>query len=211
MNLTIIGASAGIGLETAKLALAHGHRVTTLSRTPPPLPATDHLVVQLGSATQLSDLKTALAGADAVVISIGKKGKTSDASTLFSATGRMLVQALGELTMRDVPVLAVTGFGAGESGRYHGFWMKLLFRLLLKREYDDKTRFEQLLTQGTSRWEIVRPGILTNKPATHRYRALPELQPGMNVGSIARQDVAEFLLGQVEKPTLLRHYVTLTQ
>ena len=211
MNLTIIGASAGIGLATAKLALAHGHRVTTLSRTPPPLPAADHLVVQLGSATQLSDLKRALAGADAVVISIGTKGKTSDASTLFSATGRVLVQALGELTMWNVPVLAVTGFGAGESGRYHGFWMKLLFRLLLKKEYDDKTRFEELLTQGISRWEVVRPGILTNQPATHRYRVLPELQPGMNVGSIARQDVADFLLQQAEKPTLLQHYVTLTQ
>ena len=211
MNITIIGGSAGIGLETAKLALANGHRVITLSRTPPPLPAADQLVVQLGSATQLSDLKRALAGADAVVVSIGKKGKTSDAGTLFSATGRVLVQALGELTMLDVPVLAVTGFGAGESGRYHGFWMKLMFRLLLKKEYDDKTRFEELLTQGASRWEIVRPGILTNKPATHRYRAFPESQPGMNVGSITRQDVAEFLLQQVEKPTLLQHYVTLTQ
>ena len=89
--------------------------------------------------------------------------------------------------------------------------MKLLFRLFLKKEYDDTTRFEQLLTQHVPQWEIVRPGILTNKPATHQYRALPELQAGMRVGSVARQDVADFLVQQVEKPTLLRHYVTLTQ
>jgi short-subunit dehydrogenase len=33
MNITIIGASAGIGLETIKRGLNRNHSITTLSRT----------------------------------------------------------------------------------------------------------------------------------------------------------------------------------
>jgi len=33
MNITIIGASAGIGLETVKRGLNRNHSITTLSRT----------------------------------------------------------------------------------------------------------------------------------------------------------------------------------
>ena len=39
MNITIIGASAGVGLETVKRALQRNHRVTTLARSA--LPVTD--------------------------------------------------------------------------------------------------------------------------------------------------------------------------
>lgn len=209
MNLSIIGASAGIGLELVKLSMAKGHNITTLSRSTETIP--DHHLIkkQKGSATSLPDLQTAIAGADAILIAIGKKGRASNTGMLFTDTANTLVKAMQNLKL-NVPVVAVTGFGAGDSGAYQTFMMKILFSLLLKKDYDDKTRFEQILSGSSLRWIIARPGILTNKPPTHAYKATTKLSKGMKMGKISRADVAAFMLQQTEKPTHLNQYVSLT-
>lgn len=209
MNITVIGASAGIGLETVNLALANGHQVTTLSRTTQTLPDSARLTKVKGSATSVADVKQAISKADVILVTIGKKGKSPGNETLFADTANALIQAVSGLEVAP-PIVAVTGFGAGESGQYQSLLMRALFRLFLKQEYDDKTYLETLLTNSELPWEIVRPGRLTNKPATGHYRALPKLEKGMTIGAVSRKDVADFLVKQAENPTMLRRYVSLT-
>ena len=50
MNITIIGASAGVGLETVKRALERNHIVTTLSRSAIQLPENKNLISLKGNA-----------------------------------------------------------------------------------------------------------------------------------------------------------------
>jgi hypothetical protein len=88
--------------------------------------------------------------------------------------------------------------------------MKLLFTLLLKAVYADKGEQERLIAGGYSRWEIVRPGRLTNGALTGHYRVLDELMEGMKVGGISRADVAHFMVAQAENPTYLGKYPALT-
>jgi putative NADH-flavin reductase len=88
--------------------------------------------------------------------------------------------------------------------------MKMLFTLLLKAVYADKSEQERLTASGYPRWEIVRPGRLTNGEMTGRYRALDSLVTGMKVGAISRSDVAHFMVAQAEHPTHLGKYVALT-
>lgn len=209
MNLTIIGASSGIGFHTLNLALDKKHHITTLSRTTQKIPDSPLITKITGDATMSENVKKAILHADAVIISIGKKGKDSNPGTLFSNTAKAFLKAAKEINFKS-PVFIVTGFGAGESGRYHNLLMKILFRLFLKTEYNDKTRMEALFTASGLNWEIVRPGILNNKPPHNSYKIYAELQKGMKVGSVSRYDVAMFLLKQVENPTLLQRYVTLT-
>jgi hypothetical protein len=104
----------------------------------------------------------------------------------------------------------LTGFGTGDSWNYNALPMKILFTLLLKKVYADKSEQERLVTAGYPRWEIVRPGRLTNGAMTGRYRVLDELVNGMRVGAISRADVAHFMLAQAEHPTYLSKYVALT-
>jgi putative NADH-flavin reductase len=85
-----------------------------------------------------------------------------------------------------------------------------LFALLLKRVYGDKTEQERLITEGYPRWEIVRPGRLTNGAMTGQYRVLDTLVEGMKVGAISRADVAHFMVAQAEHPTYLSKYPALT-
>ncbi len=104
----------------------------------------------------------------------------------------------------------LTGFGAGESWNYNSLPIKLLFTLLLKKVYVDKSEQERIIAGAYPRWEIVRPGRLTNGTMTGRYRVLDGLVEGMRVGAISRSDVAHFMVAQAVQPTYLGKYVALT-
>lgn len=207
MKIAIIGASAGIGLEVTRLALEKGHEVTTLSRRVVPLPDHAKLRRVQGSATNSSDLRTVVKGADAILVTLGVKSPF--ATTLFSDSARLLLQVLKE-TGSSPTLLVLTGFGAGDSWDYNSLPMKLMFTLLLKKVYADKNEQERMIAGGYPRWEIVRPGRLTNGTMTGRYRVHEELAEGMKVGAISRADVAHFMVAQAENPTYLGKYPALT-
>lgn len=207
MKIAIIGASAGIGLATTRLALERGHEVATLSRRVVPLPDHGKLRRAKGSATNPNDVRAAVEGADAILVTLGVKSPF--ATTLFSDSARLLLQVLGEKGVTPT-LIALTGFGAGDSWGYNSFPIKLMFTLLLKKVYADKSEQERMIAGGYSRWEIVRPGRLTNGAMTGHYRILDELTEGMKVGAISRADVAHFMVVQAENPTYLGKYPALT-
>jgi putative NADH-flavin reductase len=207
MKITIIGASAGIGLQCARLALEKGHEVTTLSRRVVPLPDQAKLKRVQGSATSPNDVKAVVDGAGAILVTLGVKSPL--ATTLFSDSARLLLQVLQEAGS-SATLLVLTGFGTGDIWNYNSLPMKLLFTLLLKKVYADKSAQEEVITSGYPRWEIVRPGRLTNGRMNSRYRVLDHLVKGMRVSAISRSDVAHFMLAQAEQPTYLGKYVALT-
>jgi putative NADH-flavin reductase len=207
MKIAVIGASAGIGLEITRLALERGHEVITLSRRKVMLPDQAKLKRVLGSATNPHDVRVAVEGADAILMTLGVKSPF--ATTLFSDSARLLLQVLKE-TGSSPMLLVLTGFGAGDSWGYNSLLMKLMFTLLLKKVYADKSEQERIIAGGYPRWEIVRPGRLTNGAMTGRYRVLDQLVDGMKVGAISRADVAHFMVAQAENPTYVGKYPALT-
>lgn len=208
MDITIIGASAGVGLETVKRALERNHKVTTLSRSKINLPSNANLTTLKGSATNKTDLKKSLENTDAVIVALGT-GKSMKATTLYSEFAQLLVEVQQEKNFQ-IPFIILTGFGAGESGQYNGFMMKLFFKFLLKDVYADKTKMEEIIAHSKMKWEIVRPGLLKDKPLTEKYRIENKLYQGINISSINRSDVADFLVKQAENPTELYKYVSLS-
>jgi uncharacterized protein YbjT (DUF2867 family) len=100
-------------------------------------------------------------------------------------------------------LVALTGFGAGDSRNQGGCLYNLGFNAVLGRVYDDKNVQEHLIRSSDLAWTIARPVILTDRPATHRYRVL--LDPAdWRSGTIARADVADFLVKQVSSEEYLR-------
>jgi len=207
MKITVIGASAGIGLESTRLGLERGHEVTALSRRAVPLPDHPKLRRVQGSATNPQDVASAVEGADAVLVTLGVKSPF--ATTLFSDSARILLQVLKESNASPL-LIVLTGFGTGDSWAYNSLPMRIFFSLLLKAVYADKNLQERVIASGYQRWEMVRPGRLTSGAMTGQYRALDRLVEGMRVGVISRADVAHFMVAQAENPTSLGKYVALT-
>lgn len=200
MRICIIGASAGVGLQCVYVALERGHRVITLSRSLATLPDHQALTRIQGDATKSDDLCRAVADADAILVCLGT-GLSTRPTSLYSDFGRAL--SIIEPEIRQTPVLVLTGFGADESGQYHGLLMGLMFRFILKDVYADKTRLEQMITASRLNWMLIRPGRLTNGRSTGPARVQVDYHRGMKVGSIPRRTVAEFMVTQAEAPTYL--------
>lgn len=207
MKISILGASSGVGLQSVRFALQTGHEVVTLSRRVVPIPDHDKLTRVQGSATDPRAVRTAVEGANAVIVTLGTKSPLP--TTMFSDSSRILLQALKHIGASPT-VIVLTGFGAGDSWSYNSFPMRILFTLALMQVYRDKDVQEQLISAGYPRWEIVRPGRLTNGSMTGQYRVLDKLVHGMKVGAISRADVAQFLVAQAEQPTYLGKYPALS-
>lgn len=198
-KVLVIGASRGIGLATVRALLAAGHNVRAMARNARDIPIDDARLEKLdGDALDKPAVERAIRGIDVVIQSIGA-AITPEVilmgTTLFSKATRVLVDAMRAADVRRL--VMVTGFGAGDSRGKGGFlYASVMFPLLLKRIYDDKDVAEQIVRASGLDWTIVRPGGLTNGPATGRYQVL--LDPSSwRAGMISRADVADFLAKEV--------------
>ncbi len=209
MNITIIGASAGIGLETVKRGLDRNHSITTLSRSGIEIEEKKSLKVILGDATNKADLLGSIQNADAIIVTLGTS-KNMNATTLFSDFAQLMVEIHKENKI-DIPFIFVTGFGAGESKNYVPWLVKMFLKYFLKDVYADKTKMEEIITNSDLNWTVVRPGRLFDKELTGKYRIENKLFKGINVGGINRADVADFLIKQAEKQTELKKYIAISE
>lgn len=207
-QITVIGASAGVGLLCVTQALAKGHKVVALSRTTDSYPNHPNLVVVKGSATNVSDLKKAIDNSNAVLVALGT-GTSMKATTLYTDAATALINAQNE-TQTQIPFIVLTGFGAGDSPPYQGFLMRNLMKLLLGAVYKNKTQMEEMMAQSTIKCEFVRPGRLTDGALTEKYRVVTAYNPSMNISKISRADVADYMIKQAENPTDLGKYPALS-
>jgi len=198
LRLVVLGASRGTGGAVVSEAMRRGYQVTAVSRTIPPT-AQDGAIWIAGDARDPAILERAFAVADAVVTAVvtavGVKSPFST-TTLFSETAAAVVAAMRRAGVQRL--IAVTGFGAGDSRGHGGFlFNRLVMPVVARRVYADKDREEAIIRGSDLRWTIVRPGALTNGPATGRVA--PLLGPDeYRFGRISRADVARFVVDRVE-------------
>ena len=209
MKIAVIGASAGIGLETVKRALERNHEVVALARSAVQHPENTLLSSINGDALNKNNLTRAIKGSDAVIVTLGTR-KNMDQTTLFSDFAKLLIEVQKE-SKSKVSHLIVTGCGTGESANYVGRFVKLFLKYFLKDVYADKAKMEELISSSDLNWLIVRPGRLLDKPRTEKYRIETSLYKGINIGAINRSDVADYLVKQAEQSTDILKYAAISQ
>ena len=212
-RILVIGASQGIGLSVCNAAAREGHTVRAMSRRGTAATDNAKLIEPFsGDALKPDDVRRALQGIDVVVQALGVPPSIDlilRPVTLFSAATRVLLPAMKTAGVRKL--VCVTGFGAGDSNDAINIFQRLPFKALLGNAYNDKTIQEQLIVATDLDWLIVRPGVLTNFPASGRYQVLTAPSTWRN-GVISRADVADFIVTRIsadqfnrEKPVLIRY------
>lgn len=192
-TLLIVGASGKMGTALVTAALAAGHRVNALVRSRAKaahLPA--GVTIFEGDGRDGGALAAALKGTDAVVIPAGGRKEPVTAQVVGAA-----LPAMGRLGIKRLIVLSAYGALDG-AGFYR--WM---MQTLAKAVSVDKVETERLLRASSADWTAVRPGILTDGPATGKVRA------GENVvlkgmPQVSRADVAAFVMGELDTPRFVR-------
>jgi putative NADH-flavin reductase len=207
-HILVMGASHGIGLETVKAALVAGHRVRTFARSAGRMTLSDpNLERFTADALNPIDVASALEGVDVVVQALGVPvRRLIGPVTLFSDATNLLVPAMEKAGVGRL--IAITGFGAGDSRDAIGPLQRIPFRLVFGRAYDDKDAQEMRIRHSHLDWTLVRPGVLTSGPATGRYEVLATPASWRN-GLIARADVAHFVVAEIGRAFYAKRAVVL--
>jgi putative NADH-flavin reductase len=213
MRLAVLGATGGTGAEVVRQGLDRGHDVIVLARRPEAVPTTHlRLRVVRADATDPSALTQGLEGVEAVISALGAPQRDMlrpRPIQVYTQAGRALLTALRARGIERL--VAVTSGGVEHDDPSFGaFYRWVLKPLLLERAYRDMRAFEALVQESGLQWTLARPTLLTDDPASGRYRVSPRFAPPGG-SKVRRADLAAFLLDTVEQGTWIHGTPTLAE
>lgn len=191
MHLALFGGTGRTGRPLLDAALAAGHTVTALARSPSALPPHARLTVVEGSVTDPDAVARTVAGTDAVASTLGPS-KTSPPDVMTQAAHHIVAAMQGAGVRRIVSVLGAGVADPRDPGGLGPAFMRGVMALVARRILDDARGHADVLRASGLDWTIVRPPRLTTKPATGRYATgYVAMGPGHE---IPRADLAHFML-----------------
>ena len=204
MNLLVLGATGGTGMELVRQSVGHGHNVTAFVRSPDRLkPFKNRITIKQGDLLNPRELAPAMQGQDAILSGFGPRVPISKAEKdLLQRFAGALTTAMAHTGVRRVIVESVA-FLFKDAIMPPAY---LFGRLLFPGVVADASGMERILQQSALDWTIVRPPELTNKPGTGKYRVRESHLPEFGF-KISRADVADFMLRTAETNASLRKIV----
>lgn len=204
MKLAIFGATGATGAELVKQALEHGHTVTALVRNPAALVEQERFHILSGDVRNLADVEKAVQGQEAVICALGARDLKP---TMIRTEGtRTIIDAMKKSSIKRLFI--VSAMGVGESWKTLSLINKAFFAILLKSARTDHEAQEAAVKASGLDWTIIRPSGLVNTPRTGVYRV------GENIlaktSQIARADVADLILKELQQNALIGKAVTIT-
>jgi len=211
MNITVFGASGGIGTHVVDLATQRGHTIRAVYRAAPPVPLAGQAEILVsadifdpGFAAQ------AIRGADVVVTVLGPDiakrhhPRTTMISPpdLHQRLARTLITAMKDPSA-PARLISVSTASMGPADAAMGAGPRLLFRFLrtvvtpnLGRVGKDLQAMENELAATNLDWYALRPIKLTDGPLTGHVHASARF----TMKTISRADVAWYIPNLAEDP-----------
>jgi hypothetical protein len=211
MNITVFGASGGVGAHLVDLAASRGHQVRAVyrARPPQPLPGPAEILVGedifdpgfVADAVRGTDIVVSVLGPNFVTRHNPRSSMTSPPD-LHQRLARTLVGALQDSVSR-VRLITVSTASMGPADANMSAAPRLLFRFLrtvavpnLGRVGKDLGAMENELTGSGLDWYALRPVKLTDGPLTGDV----SVSDRVRLKSISRADVAWHILTIAEDP-----------
>jgi uncharacterized protein YbjT (DUF2867 family) len=186
MKMLVLGATGATGRLVVDQALAAGHSVRALVRSPEKLTAAQpELEVVIGHATDPADVGPAMVGVDAVISTLG----ATKGSVVTDATRAIIAGAATSGVRRLVMLSSFAVLRDRLSGP-----AKLVSSVAMSAVVRDKAAAEDLLRDSDLDWTVIHAVRLTNGPATGHAKALPDTTTVRMGATISRADVAAWLL-----------------
>ncbi|MET8828768.1 NAD(P)H-binding protein [Streptomyces sp. NPDC004610] len=196
MELTVFGATGGVGREIVRQALSAGHRVTAVVRDPARLPVTGTgLEVVRADLGDPGAVRAAVAGRDAVLSGLGATSRK--AAGVTTRLTRTVLEAMEAEHVRRLVVVSAAPVGPPAEGE--GPLDRLVLGIVsavLKDIYADLREMEAELGRSATDWTSVRPPRLQDRPLTGVYRRVIGGFPRKG-RFLGRADVAHAMLAAV--------------
>lgn len=196
MRLAILAASGATGLELTRQALARGHTVTAIARTPDRIavPDSPRLTRAAADVTEPGSLAAALGDAEVLLSGLG-----TDTAGVLTTGARATVGALADRPGRLGRIVWLGAFGTGASARAAGLLTRTMLRLMGDRLADKVTADSAVLAAGGT---VFHAGPLSDAPLspTRRTVGLGEVPRRLFPASVGRATVAAAMLDEAERP-----------
>ncbi len=196
MHILVIGSTGGTGQQLVQQGLDKGYQVTAFARNPDDVTIQhSNLTVVKGDVLDYDSVDAAVQGKDAVLSALGTRSLKK--STIVSEGTKNIIRAMETHGVKRF--VCETSIGLGDSKGQLGFWYDMfVIPLILGNVLKDKAVQEYLIMESKLDWVIVRPGGLTDGERTGQYYAWSGKRTRTITGMIARADVADYMLKQVE-------------
>ena len=200
MRIIVFGPTGGTGRLLLEKALLAGHSVTAFARSAAAITPRPGLAIVAGSVLEAAAVDAAVAGHGAVLSALG--GRPWRTAPITGPAIRNITAAMTGRGVRRIVVIST--LGAAETRADVGWFARnVLFRYPLRNEVADKEAMERHLAATDLDWTVVRVGILTDGAARGTFRVADD-RTIRGLGRIARSDVADFMLAQLDSSTWLR-------
>ena len=206
MNIAVFGGTGGVGRFLVAQAIAAGHEVVVLARTPEKMDLThERLRVVQGDGLDAEAVSQVVAGQQAVLCAVGGAG-LSDSTTRSAVTKNILAA----MQQHEVPILVVcSSLGAGDSLHHLSFLSRGIVKLMLRHAIADHSTQEKMIRASDCAWVIVRPPRLLDTEKTESYRVAEE-QESFSASQVSRADVAHFMLKAVDDSSYHRKAISIS-
>jgi putative NADH-flavin reductase len=231
MNIALFGASGATGRLLLQRCFAGGHNVTALVRSPEPfrtlltrsglpIESTDsgrpsiHIVS--GNAFDPEAVRQTVQGADVVFSALGARSLKKE--DVLERAVPLIISAMQETasqprSLRRIIVLGAAGALPAALDKQPAWrrWVfqNVVYNTILKWPIASQISQWQNLSRSDLDWTMVMPPMLTNTPGHGSFRIDGEALP-RNGSRISREDVADFLMQQIDSPQWIRKGVYIT-
>lgn len=206
MKIVVFGASGGTGRELVRQAVERGHQVTAFVRNPHKLPADAQNTVRpvVGDALDARAVASAVEGQDAVLSALGPRTLGKD--PLLVESMRHILAAMQQHGVRRLIVLGASGVTPGAARNLSApvrLLQKVIAATVLKNPFAAQRAMQEQIHQSDTDWTVVQPPRLLNSPGRGKWRVEADALPARGL-TIARADVASFMLAQLSSPEWVR-------
>lgn len=206
MRVAILGASGQTGKPLIQEALARGHEVIAIARSPEKIAFNDPKVIKrMGDAFDEASIIAALEGADAVITTVGKTDLRDKRYNLSTAAHQSVVAGMRAHGIRRLVV--ISSIGAAQGIKRRG-WKRNVYLYLRRKYYLDMFQMEQEVAASGLDYTLVRAPMLYDGKKTGHYQILED-ENYLEVLRISRADIAHFLLGETTSNQWLNRTITI--
>ena len=199
MKIAIFGGSGATGKLLTKRCIAAGHDVTALVRRPAEFPLAERVRVVEGSAFDQAAVRRTVEGADVVLSALGARSLRKE--DVLERAVPLIVAAMKEAGVRRIIVLGSAG-ALSDSLKKQAAWRRwfvqnIVYSTFLKWAVASQVDQWRVLSGSGLDFTMVMPPMLLNSAGRGTYRIDGEALP-RHGSRIAREDVADFMMDQIE-------------
>ena len=175
-----------------------GYSVTAFARTPSKIPfQNEKLKIVKGEWIETDRIDTSLKDADAVISLLGPTGKTKGLA--ISSGIKKIISAMEKNGVKRLIAMATPSYKDSNDKFQFGFAIAVfMVKTLLKGTYQDIVETGKNIASSNLDWTLVHLPMLANKPATNKLNIGYTGQGKVNLFSLNREDLANFLIQQID-------------